>query len=231
MLDLAGREAIAMSIGKLLKMVIGVLLLPLCVGSAWTLWRMLPVFGSAHAIWLPLAAGAAAWMLVYTLFPRPMWLYVAGHELTHAASTWLFGGRVRKIRVTAEGGHVVMSKTNFVIALAPYFFPFYVAVVLLMFMVAHLVWPWSRLEVWFLASLGAAYAFHVTLTGHILKTRQSDITEHGYLFSASIIFLGNTLVLLVGLPLLTSNPTLRTTAAWCWESTLEVIRFIGTGMV
>jgi hypothetical protein len=36
-----------------------------------------------------------------------------------------------------------------------------------------------------------------------LKTRQSDITSQGYLFSAVIIFLGNAAVLLFGIPLLT----------------------------
>ncbi len=34
------------------------------------------------------------------------------------------GGQVKKMKVTSKGGHVVISKTNFVIALAPYFFRF-----------------------------------------------------------------------------------------------------------
>ena len=45
----------------------------------------------------------------------------------------------------------------------------------------------------------------VTLTWHILKGSQSDITEQGYLFSAVGIFLGNVSILLLGIPLLAGN--------------------------
>ena len=212
--------------GKLVKMIIGLLLLPLCIGAASAVCRILVASGRTEAVWVPLAAGAACWGLIYILFPRPMWLYVAGHELTHAVWTWLFGGQVRRMNVSSKGGHVEVSKTNFVIALAPYFFPFYVVLVVGLFLFGRLALPWDRLEVWFLCSLGAAYAFHVTLTGHILKKRQSDITEHGYLFSGVIIFIGNVLVLLLGIPLLTSNPTLPTAFLWCWEGTVDVIQSV-----
>lgn len=207
-------------------MTIGVLLLPLCWGSASAVWRMLQMSGSADATWVPLLAGVVCWSVVYLILPRPMWLYVAGHELTHAVWTWLFGGRVSRLKVSSKGGHVVVSKSNFLIALAPYFFPFYAVLVVCLFLLARLVVSWSRLEVWFLLLLGAAYAFHLTLTGHILKTHQSDVSEHGYLFSAVVIFLGNILVLVVAVPVLTSSPTVRTAFAWCWEDTVHLIRSI-----
>jgi len=209
---------------KLVKMILGLLLLPLCLGGAAAVWRLLGTSGSADTTWVPLVAGAVCWGMVYMLLPRPMWIYVAGHELTHAIWTWLFGGRVKKLKVSSRGGHVVVSKTNFVIALAPYFFPFYAVLVLLLFLLARLFLPWDRLEVWFLLLLGAAYAFHVTLTGHVLKTRQSDITEHGYIFSGSIIFLGNVVVLLVGIPLLTSSPGVATALHWSWGATLQLFQ-------
>lgn len=212
--------------GKLIKMLVGVLLLPLCIGAALALWRLLPALGRADTVWIPLAAGAAVWLLIYIVFPRPMWLYVFGHELTHAVWTWCLGGRVRNIKVSSEGGHVMTSKTNFFVALAPYFFPFYVVLVVVLFLLARLVLPWDRLEDWFFGGLGAAYAFHLTLTGHILKTRQSDITEHGYIFSTVIIFLGNVCVLLLSIPLLTSTPTIPTAFSWCWEETFRVIHSI-----
>jgi hypothetical protein len=62
--------------------------------------------------------------------------------------------------------------------------------------------------------LGAAYAFHVTLTLEILRTRQTDITSQGYLFSAVVIFLGNALVLLAAVPLLTGQDLVS--AFECW---------------
>jgi len=42
-----------------------------------------------------------------------------------------------------DGGHVVVSKTNFLITLAPYFFPLYVAVVVVVFMAGHWLWSWA----------------------------------------------------------------------------------------
>jgi hypothetical protein len=221
----------SVSIRKLIKMIIGVLLLPLCIGSALALWRLLPSLGRAEAIWIPAGAGAALWTLVYLLFPRPMWVYVFGHELTHAVWTWFFGGRVGRIRVSSQGGHVATSKTNFLIALAPYFFPFYVVTVVLAFLLLRLIMPWDDLEPWFLGSLGIAYGFHLTLTAHILKTRQSDITEHGYLFSTAIIFLGNVAVLLIGIPLLAKSPTIPTALVWCWEETVALIQSIQSWVV
>jgi hypothetical protein len=120
----------------------------------------------------------------------------------------------------------MVSKSNFLIALAPYFFPFYAVLVVILFLGARLVISWAQLEVWFLLLLGAAYAFHITLTGHILKTHQSDLSGHGYLFSAVVIFLGNIGVLMLAIPILTGTPPLPTALQWCWEDTVHLIRSI-----
>ena len=78
-----------------------------------------------------------------------MWIYVLGHELTHALWTWLFGGKVKKMKVSSSGGHVVISKTNFFIALAPYFFPLYAVIVVAVFATGHLIWDWKSYLVFF----------------------------------------------------------------------------------
>jgi hypothetical protein len=150
-------------------------------------------------------AGAAAWWTVFLMLPKPMLVYVFGHELTHAVWTWACGGRVKRFKATAKGGQVVVTKNNFLITLAPYFFPLYAVVIVAVFAVGRLIWNWDHYRAWFHLLVGAAYAFHVTLTWHTLKTRQSDITEQGYLFSGVILFLGNAIVVLVALPLLTGS--------------------------
>jgi hypothetical protein len=188
-----------------LKFLIGVLLIPACLGGINTLYRLVKLSGSAQTVWIATLAGAACWFVVFLLLPKPMWIYVFGHELTHALWTWLFGGKVKKFKVTSKGGHVVISKSNFIIALAPYFFPLYVVLVALFYLLGDLIWGWSAYKSYFHLLVGAAYAFHVTLTVHILKTRQTDITDHGYLFSFVIVFLGNLAVLLVGIPLLATH--------------------------
>ncbi len=204
---------------KWIKFLIAILLLPICAGAAMALLKVLHACGSADTTWIPLLAGAACWIVIFCLLPKPMWIYVFGHELTHALWAWLFGGEVKKMKVTSSGGHVVISKTNFVIALAPYFFPLYVVLVVGVFALGNLIWNWHSYLVWFHLCVGAAYAFHVTLTFHVLQTRQSDITGQGYLFSASVIFLGNVCVLLFGVPLLTRSPGIfKIFSLWCNET-------------
>jgi hypothetical protein len=212
---------------KWLKAVVAALLLPVCFGAGVALWKVIRASGSADTTWVPMLAGMTCWGVIYWLLPRPMWIYVFGHELTHAVWTWACGGRVRKFRATGDGGHVVVTKTNFLIALAPYFFPFYAVIVVAAYAVGRLFWDWQPCLPWFHLLLGAAYAFHVTLTAHILKTEQPDITQQGYLFSAVIVFLGNVSVLLVAIPLLTSKVDVLTALGWWWEYTGEILRHLG----
>ena len=209
---------------KCIKFIIAVLLLPVCVGAAMALLKVLHACGSADTTWIPILAGAACWTVIFLLLPKPMWIYVFGHELTHALWTWLFGGQVKKMKVTSSGGHVVISKTNFLIALAPYFFPLYAVIVIGVFAVGRFFWGWPL--VWFHLLAGAAYAFHVTLTFYTLKTRQSDITSQGYLFSAVVIFLGNVCVLLFGIPLLTARVGILNSLGWWAESTGMIFHWL-----
>jgi len=199
---------------KWAKTLIALLLLPFCAGAVTALVRVLRAAGSADTFWVGFIGGAACWVVVFLLLPKPMLVYVFGHELTHVLWTWLFGGKVKKFKATAKGGHVVVSRSNFLIVLAPYFFPLYVILVVALFALGNLTFGWERHLVWFHMMAGAAYAFHVTLTGHVLQTRQSDITSQGYLFSVVIIFLGNVSALLIGLPILTARVTVLTSLAW-----------------
>jgi hypothetical protein len=214
---------------KWLKFVVAVLLLPFCFGAAVALGRVLSYTGRAQTIWVAVLAGAGCWIAVFLLLPKPMRIYVFGHELTHALWTWLFGGRVKKFKASARGGYVITTKTNFLITLAPYFFPVYVAMVLAVFAIGHWMWNWREYFVFCHLLIGAAYAFHITLTFHILKTQQSDITSQGYLFSAVVIFLGNVLVLLIGIPLLTKEVTIGQAMTSWWQESVRVLEAILKG--
>ncbi len=212
---------------KWAKTIIAILLLPLCLGAVRTLWAVVSASGHAQTTWVALVGGVACWIVVFLLLPRPMWIYVMGHELTHAVWVWLCGGSVKKFKVSSKGGHVVVSKSNFVIALAPYFFPFYSVLLVLVFWIGHLIWNWSGYAPWFHLLLGASYAFHVTLTADVLRTRQSDITGEGYVFSSVVIFLGNILVLMVAVPLLTGRIGLLSVLGWWMQDTGTILRRLG----
>lgn len=211
---------------KWVKFIIGILLLPVCIGAGGALVRVVGTAGSAHTFWVAFVGGAACWFTIFLLLPKPMWVYVFGHELTHALWTWACGGRVKKFKASSRGGHVIITRSNFLIALAPYFFPIYAALVVAVFALGHLVWGWQSYVPWFHLLLGAAYAFHVTLTWHILQMQQSDITDQGYLFSATVIWLGNVLVLLIGIPLLTATVSVFNALSWWLIETAEIFHWL-----
>jgi hypothetical protein len=203
-------------------MIVGLLLVPACVGAVQALWLVLRGSEGADATWVAVLSGAACWVVIYLLLPKPMWAYVFGHELTHVVWVWALGGKIKKFKASSEGGHVVATKTNFVIALSPYFFPLYAFAVVTVYCVGDWLWHWRGYAVWFHLLLGAAYAFHLTLTWHVLKSSQSDITSQGYVFSTVIIFLGNMALLLVSIPLLTGTVPVANALAWWWHFTREI---------
>jgi len=212
---------------KTCKTAIAILLLPLCFGTAQAVLHLVRTSGYAQTMWVATLAGAACWLAIYLTLPQPMWAYVFGHELTHAIWTWAFGGKVKRFKASARGGHVVVTRNNFVIALSPYFFPVYAIAIVLLFLCGDFVFGWRRYVAWFHLFLGAAYAFHVTLTWRVLRTHQSDIEDQGYLFSAVIIWLGNTLLLVLAIPLLTGRIGVLTALSWCCVETGEVLRRLG----
>ena len=114
---------------KWCKLIVAVLLLPLCFGAV----RGAVAGADAQRRRDDDLGGLSVRRGVlgghFLLLPKPMWVYVFGHELTHALWTWLMGGRVKQFKATSKGGHVIVTKTNFLIALAPYFFPVYAVLV------------------------------------------------------------------------------------------------------
>ena len=124
---------------------------------------------------------------------EPMRVYVLGHELTHALWGLLFGARVRNLKVSARGGSVQLTKSNLLITLAPYFFPFYTMVLLLAWGVTVcFVKPVPYPFLW-LFGVGLTWSFHLCFTIHSLTLEQPDVQEYGRLFSYVVIFVMNLL--------------------------------------
>jgi hypothetical protein len=184
---------------KWLKLFAAVLLLPACAAltrSVWQLGRGLLAGGdsgpAAAAFW----AGYALWLAVFVVLPKPVRLYVLGHELTHALWALLMGAKVRGLRVRKTGGEVRTSKSNWLIALAPYFFPFYAMVFVAVFFLAHAIWNLQHQMHWLFFLLGLGWSFHVTFTlMTLLCVRQPDVQSQGMLFSAVTIYCMNLVVI------------------------------------
>lgn len=189
---------------------LGVLLLPAAAAIARTCcillgnWWSAPDCGPRDI--LALAGGFGLWLLAVLLLPAPARVYVLAHEMTHALWGAVMGARLCGLRVSRAGGYVKLSEHNFLVALAPYFFPFYTVLILL----AYWIYSWFRGPdagrwIW-LGAIGASLGFHYTFTLHALFRRQSDLRGYGWIFPHSLIFCGNLLGLLLLTVLLSGAP-------------------------
>ena len=176
--------------GLVFKFIVAVLLWPLagCLGYALLklAWNV-PWFTGGNPTWF--LAGFASYLVVQALFWRPLFLYVMGHELTHALAAVLHGGQADDLRVSTKGGMVKVNVNNFLVNLAPYFFPIYTAAVALIYVIAA-----DPYKPWLVALIGFTLAFHFALTAYSLKQHQSDITEVGWLFALPFIACINILI-------------------------------------
>jgi hypothetical protein len=187
---------------KWVKFIIAVFLLPICAALTQTFFTVFARatvtqrFWAGEEFWF-FSLGAFLWLISFFGLPRPVILYVFGHELTHALWVWLMGGRVSRFRIGPEGGHIVTNRTNFWIALAPYIFPLYSVLTIAIYGLLSLFYnmqPYGRL---LYALIGATWAFHFTFTCWMIPKKQSDLSDHGTFFSLVVIYFMNLLLLSV----------------------------------
>lgn len=185
---------------KWVKFIVALFLLPVCAVLSQTFFTSFARATVAERLWAGeefwfFSLGAILWLIAFFGLPRPIVLYVFGHELTHALWVWMMGGRVSRFRVGREGGHILTDKNNFLIALAPYFFPLYSILVLALYGALSLFFnmqPYGRL---LYALVGVTWAFHLTFTCWMIPKNQSDLSDNGTIFSLVVIYLINLLLL------------------------------------
>ena len=191
-----------------LRMILGVLLLPMCWGVVRAFCDSVMASagesGGITAESIALVGGMAAFALCWMAVSHPVKTYVLGHELTHALWGLLFGAMPTKLRVSATGGSVNLTKSNMLITLAPYFFPFYTFLVIVVALITSaFIRPLPCLPLWMFA-VGFTWAFHVLFTLETLAQRQPDVKLYGRIFSWVFIFLANVVLILLFLASTTS---------------------------
>jgi hypothetical protein len=196
---------------RLSRWAVAITLLPLLYVLLTQLFYMVGrVASEGFKSWWLYVAGAAAYLAFERMLPRPMWLYVVGHELTHAVSGLLSGAKIHSIKASHKEGEVRLSKSNAFIALSPYVLPFYSGLVLILYAIAKSIWPPATILPTFQVLLGATLAFHFSLTLSALHRQQSDLRVVGFFLSGMIIAVGNALILgILAVSLFTKTPTLR----------------------
>lgn len=178
-------------ISKYFKFIIGILLLPACIFYTVSLYRQLENIKLLLSNQVYFLIGAVSYLILQSLFFKPTRIYVFGHELMHAIPTWFFGGEVKGFKVSKKGGSVKTTKSNFIIALFPYFLPVYTIFFFLVYLIVNMFVSLSGYVHYFIFLIGFSLTFHIVMTVDFLKTKQPDLMETGYLFSLSLIYMVN----------------------------------------
>ena len=195
------------------RLLIGVLLLPLSAALFWSAAQALAGVAMGAPAAGPFVAGmglvAVAWILGrHVIDPEgrhgwgmraARWVYVLGHEMTHALAAWSLGGKVFEIHVEEKGGHVDLSETSAFVALAPYCVPFHAVFVVAGYRLLLWLKPEAQAEALFLLLMGGALAFHALMTWETLtQVKQPDLdAAGGAVFSLALIAAANGLVVLL----------------------------------
>ncbi len=218
---------------KVALFLVGLLLIPLCVATTTSLISLVESIQPASAAVIPpsawaMSGGFALWLIVFFCLPRPVRTYILAHELTHALWAALSGIEIHRMQIRKERGSVVLAKTNFLVTLAPYFFPLYTILVITLYYILGVFYDVQKFSLVWLGLIGFTWSFHFTFTIVTLMQRQTDIHEYGRLFSYSIIYLFNVIGIILWV-VIVSEPTLEEMVQTLRTETLNVYHGIYSG--
>lgn len=187
-----------------LKFLTGILLIPLIASVSLSIYSQIKFLAKTSAN-SPFILGFLIYALAHLLFYNTkgenfvlrIWnrLYIIGHELMHAFTGMLSGGKVKGFSASSSRGSVAITKSNFFILLSPYFFPTYTILVALIYFLISLFKEGFYFNNTFVFLLGFSWGFHILLSLEYIKMGQQDLTEAGYIFSVVLVYLVNIVIL------------------------------------
>jgi len=130
---------------------------------------------------VPFLVGAGAYAVFFVALARRRvgFFTIVEHELTHALFAWATFHRVIGFSAMRGGGHIrYVGRGNWLIAIAPYFFP-----TLTLLVIVVLSWLPPRHLAAGAVVLGIAFAHHVLSTWSETHRHQTDLREVGWLWS------------------------------------------------
>jgi hypothetical protein len=177
----------------LLKWPIAIAALVLAPGLVYALYFVVRELAGAPRSCAPFVIGAAAYAgLWFVLGNRRLGFWAAlEHELTHAIFAWATFHPVVGFGATLRGGgHIrYVGRGNWLIAIAPYFFP-----TLSLLAIAVLTWAPGHHQVLGGAVLGVTVAYHAISTWSETHRHQTDLREVGWLFCVPFLIAANAFV-------------------------------------
>jgi len=164
---------------------------------------------------------------VFLVKSVPGRVYVFGHELTHAFWTILFRGKIKEFNVSSKSGSVITSKSNFLISLAPYFFPIYTFLIIFIFYILAFFLPVSKYIEWLFFFVGVSYSFHIFLNFESLSIGQSDVKKTGKVFSYIVITILNIIMAVVVLKFVAPEKIIIKKYFFeSWTVALKICKFV-----
>ena len=210
---------------------------PSALVLAWFLPGFLGTFAqSLHRLgrqmrWTwPLVAGMVLFVFLYRRFWRRnrvlMWLWTFEHEASHAVFAWMTGHRVTHFRVRAGSGLVkYRGHGNWLIHVAPYFFPLG-----LLFVLGILLGMDLAQTRWGLLLIGFVLASTILHMVHEFHRDQPDLHEVGFAFAYFFIPAGNLATWGLFLFFVLQGPS--GFGAWWWDCTrLNAVFWRTTGLL
>ena len=178
-------------LAKILRFIASFLLLPLCAAVTINFYNGIIGIKAVSGTGLVFILGALSYSVICLLFFKLDFLYVLGHELTHAVATIFSGGKVKGIKVSGNGGSVKTTSPNFFVVLSPYLIPGYTIFVGATYFLLSFFIDVTRYSGIFIFFIGFTLMFHLAYTAQSIKEKQSDLIKAGYIFSISVIYIAN----------------------------------------
>lgn len=218
---------------RLLRWLVALLLIPVCLISTYTLVCQFSHEAVHQSFWrskefLFFGMGAALMVALFCLGVARrtfLLLYVLGHELTHAFFIIFHLGKIMDMQVSPEGGFIATNKSNILISLSPYFFPFWSVTGISVYGIFSLCTtiPWYADAVLY-AWIGISWSFHLWWTVWMIPRDQPDLKENDTFFSLVFIYLSNILVLSMMLCAASRSLTFGAFFASWWVNAEEFLR-------
>ena len=180
---------------KVIYGVVAVLLVPAVSAFFYTI--VVLIFGSGDLLqrMIYFFFGTISYLVFFLAFKKPITTYVFGHELTHVLWVLLFRGKIDSMKISKKGGYIRANRKNFLILLAPYFFPLYTLLTILAYIIVSYFHNIDRYFPIVAFAVGFTWSFHILLNALAISRTQDDFQHTGGFFSLVIVILLNIFIL------------------------------------
>lgn len=180
---------------KIIYGAVGVLLIPALSAILYSTVTLIIQSGDILQRMIYFFFGIVSYFIFFLAFRKPLTTYVFGHEFTHVLWVLLFRGKVDSMKISKKGGYIRSNRKNFLILLAPYFFPLYTLLVILAYIIISYFHDIDRFFQVVAFAIGFSWSFHILLNALAISQTQDDFEHAGGFFSLVVVILCNLFIL------------------------------------